>query len=353
LVLSGLQRNGPEIPAVVIHDQEVVVGTSIGVALFPRDGTAVDQLLKNADMALYQAKASGRRHYRLYQEELNIQLQQQKSLERELRCAVQNRQFVLHFQPQIELSAGQLVGVEALIRWDHPVHGLLPPDKFIPVAEQTGLIVPMTGWVLVEACAAAEAWRLQTGREVRIAVNLSPAQFHHRQNLAELVAATLRQTALPSRLLELEITEGVLLQHSAVNLEMLQQLKELGVRIGMDDFGTGYASLACLRRFPFDLIKIDRSFIRDLEHDTEAQAIVRAAVSLSRSLRMRCLAEGVETREQLQFLRLEGCTEVQGYYFSRPVPAEEIGRMLRQRGSPARGGAATPLGAGRPAAPVR
>ena len=169
---------------------------------------------------------------------------------------------------------------------------------------------------------------MQTGRDVRIAVNVSPAQFHHRQNLAELVAATLRQTELPAHLLELEITEGVLLQHTDANIDTLQQLKSLGVCIGMDDFGTGYASLACLRRFPFDLIKIDRSFIRDLEHDPEAQAIVRAAVSLSRSLRMRCLAEGVETREQLTFLQHEGCVEVQGYYFSRPVPAGDIGRML-------------------------
>ena len=317
-----------------IHDQEVVIGTSIGVSLFPRDGLAVEQLLKNSDMALYQAKASGRRSFKLFEEELNLQLQQQKMLERELRHAVQNGEFVLLFQPQIEVTAGQLVGVEALIRWAHPQHGLLSPDQFIPVAERTGLIVPMAGWVLAQACAAANRWRVRTGHEVRIAVNLSPAQFHHRQNLPELVAATLQQTELPSHLLELEITEGVLLQHTETNLEILQQLKQLGVRIGMDDFGTGYASLAALRRFPFDLIKIDRSFIRDVEHDPEARAIVRAAVSLSRSLRMRCLAEGVETREQLQFLQLEGCVEVQGYYFSRPVPDGEIGCMLARQSAP-------------------
>ena len=318
----------------VIHDQEVVIGASIGVSVFPRDGIQVEQLLKNADMALYQAKSSGRRSFRLFQEELNLQLQQQKSLERDLRQAVQNEEFVLHFQPQIEIDSDRLVGVEALIRWHHPALGLLAPDRFIPLAERTGLIVPITWWVLAQACAAAESWRIQTGYDVRIAVNLSPAQFHHRQNLVELVATTLRETELPSALLELEITEGVLLQHTEANLEILQQLKRLGVRIGMDDFGTGYASLACLRRFPFDLIKIDRSFIRDLEHDPEAQAIVRAAVSLSRSLRMRCLAEGVETREQLRFLQHEGCAEVQGFYFSRPVSAREIGRMLLQQAAP-------------------
>jgi diguanylate cyclase (GGDEF)-like protein/PAS domain S-box-containing protein len=312
----------------VVHDQEVVVGTSIGVSFFPRDGTKVEQLLKNADLALYQAKSSGRGNHRFFQEELNLQLQQQKALERELRQAVQQQQFVVHFQPQIEITAGRLVGVEALIRWHHPVLGLLAPDKFIPLAERTGLIVPIAEWVLGRACAAAEGWRVQTGHDVRIAVNLSPAQFHHRQNLAELVATALDRSELPPHLLELEITEGVLLQHTEANVDTLRQLKDLGVRIGMDDFGTGFASLACLRRFPFDLIKIDRSFIRDLERDPEAQAIVRAAVSLSRSLRMRCLAEGVETHEQLQFLNLEGCTEAQGYYFSRAVPAAEIGRLL-------------------------
>ena len=317
-----------------IHDQEVVIGTSIGVSLFPRDGVQVEQLLKNADLALYQAKSSGRRRYRLFQEELNVQLQLQKTLERELRHAVQRQQFILHYQPQIEIAGGRLVGVEALVRWHHPDRGLLGPDKFIPTAERTGLIVPIGQWVLAQACAAAEAWRAQCGHDIRIAVNLSPAQFHHRQDLAELVAATLRDSQLPASLLELEITEGVLLQHTDANLETLRQLKELGVCIGMDDFGTGYASLACLRRFPFDLIKIDRSFIRDLEHDPEAQAIVRAAVSLSRSLRMRCLAEGVETEEQLQFLELEGCVEVQGFYFSRPVSAGEIGRMLLRQPLP-------------------
>jgi diguanylate cyclase (GGDEF)-like protein/PAS domain S-box-containing protein len=311
-----------------IHDQEVVIGTSIGVSLYPRDGVQVEQLLKNADLALYQAKSSGRRRYRLFQEELNLQLQQQKTLERELRHAVQHAEFVLHYQPQIEITGGRMVGVEALIRWHHPDHGLLGPDRFIPAAERTGLIVPIAQWVLAQACATAEAWRAQTGRDVRIAVNLSPAQFHHRQDLAEFVSATLDDSQLPPSLLELEITEGVLLQHTSANLDTLRQLKELGVRIGMDDFGTGYASLACLRRFPFDLIKIDRSFIRDLEHDPEAQAIVRAAVSLSRSLRMRCLAEGVETEDQLRFLEREGCVEVQGFYFSRPVSAGEIGRML-------------------------
>ena len=318
----------------LIHDQEVVIGTSIGVSLFPRDGIQVEQLLKNADLALYQAKSSGRRRYRLFQEELNVQLQQQKTLERELRHAVQRQQFVLHYQPQIEIISGRLVGVEALVRWHHPGRGLLGPDRFIPTAERTGLIVPIGQWVLAQACAAAETWRAQCAHDIRIAVNLSPAQFHHRQDLAELVATTLRDSQLPPSLLELEITEGVLLQHTDANLDTLRQLKELGVRIGMDDFGTGYASLACLRRFPFDLIKIDRSFIRDLEHDPEAQAIVRAAVSLSRSLRMRCLAEGVETEEQLQFLKLEGCVEVQGFYFSRPVSGGEISRMLLRQPVP-------------------
>jgi diguanylate cyclase (GGDEF)-like protein len=312
----------------VVQDQEVVVGTSIGVSVFPRDGTRVEQLLKNADLALYQAKASGRGNHRFFQEELNLQLQRQKALERELRQAVQQQQFVIHFQPQIGITDGRLVGVEALIRWQHPSRGLLAPDQFIPLAERTGLIVPITEWVLGQACAAAEAWRARTGQDVRVAVNLSPAQFHHRQNLAELVATTLERSEFPAPLLELEITEGVLLQHTEANVDTLRRLKDLGVRIGMDDFGTGFASLACLRRFPFDLIKIDRSFIRDLERDPEAQAIVRAAVSLGRSLRMRCLAEGVETLEQLRFLEREGCSEAQGYYFSRAVPAAEIGRRL-------------------------
>ena len=312
----------------LVQEQEVIVGTSIGVSVYPRDGMKVEPLLKSADLALYQAKASGRRTHHFFEEELNLQLQRQKALERELRQAVQQEQFVIHFQPQMEIATGRLVGVEALIRWEHPARGLLMPDQFIPAAERTGLIVPIAEWVLSRACAIAEAWRVETGHAVRIAVNLSPAQFHYRQNLVELVATALQESGLPPCRLELEITEGVLLQHSEANLETLRHLKELGVCIGMDDFGTGFASLACLRRFPFDLIKIDRSFIRDLERASEAQAIVRAAVSLGRSLRMRCLAEGVETLEQLRFLEHEGCSEAQGFYFSRAVSESEIRQQL-------------------------
>jgi diguanylate cyclase (GGDEF)-like protein len=303
-----------------LDGQEVQVGASVGVAL----ATAGDsgQLLQNADLALYRAKAEGRGTVRFFADEMNVRLRQRKALEHDLRRALAESQLELHYQPQIDLDELRVVGVEALLRWNHPERGMVPPSNFVPLAEETGLILPLGEWVLRTACARAGAWP-----GLRLAINLSPAQFRQ-AGLAELVARTLRETGLEPSRLELEITEGVLLHDTEATLATLAALRSLGVRIAMDDFGTGYSSLSYLRRFPFDKIKIDRSFVAHLGAP-DADAIVRAIISLGRALGMRANAEGVETAEQAARLRAEGCEEVQGFHFGRPVPPAVIDGLVR------------------------
>ena len=298
-----------------IDGQEVIVGTSIGVALAPGDGEDPDQLLKNADMALYRAKAEGRGTFRFFEAEMDARLQTRRRLEMELRKAVTQGEFEVYYQPMVDLNDNQVTGFEALIRWNHPERGLVPPNDFIPVAEDIGLICPIGEWVLRQACAEAMTWP----QHIRIAVNLSPSQF--RKTLVPSVINALASTGLDPSRLELEITESVLLQNNETTMSILRQLHDLGIRISMDDFGTGYSSLSYLQSFPFDKIKIDRLFVADLESRSDRAAIVRALAGLGKNLGMRTTAEGVETREQLDWLRAEGCTEVQGYFFSRPRPA--------------------------------
>jgi diguanylate cyclase (GGDEF)-like protein len=307
-----------------IAGHQIVIGTSIGIAFAPQDGADPDQLLKCADLALYRAKQDGRGIYRLFHAEMDAQMQARRLLELDLRLALRTEQFEMFYQPLVDLHAGVVDGCEALLRWRHPERGLIAPDQFIPLAEEIGLIVPLGEWVLRQACGAMASWP----GAMRVAVNLSPAQFKSR-NLVAAVAEALRESGLPADRLELEITETVMLNDTDATLETLHQLQALGVCIAMDDFGTGYSSLSYLRRFPFDRIKIDQSFVRDMCSKQDCGAIIRAVTGLSNELGMATTAEGVETREQLDALTKAGCSEVQGYLFSRPVPADSIPDALR------------------------
>jgi diguanylate cyclase (GGDEF)-like protein len=306
-----------------LDGHQVVIGASLGIAIAPTDARDPDQLLKNADMALYRAKADGRNTYRFFEQEMDARMQARRTLEIDLRKALANDEFELYYQPVVTLKTGQVGSFEALLRWHHPERGMVPPLEFIPLAEETALIVPLGEWVLRKACAEAATWSQAIG----VAVNLSPVQFKSRHLMSAVIAA-LAISGLPPQRLELEITETVLLQDSEATLATLHQLRSLGVRISMDDFGTGYSSLSYLRSFPFDKIKIDRSFVRDVLSKDGCAAIVRAVAVLGTSLGMETTAEGVETQEQLDYLRREGCTEVQGFLFSKPRPAGEVGKML-------------------------
>ena len=306
-----------------IQGHQVVGGTSIGIAVAPIDGTDPDRLMRNADMALYRAKEDGRAVYRFFEQQMDARMQARRAMELDLRKALALGQFEAFYQPLVRLDTNTVSSFEALLRWHNPEHGLVPPADFIPLAEEIGLINPIGAWVLKQACAEAMKWP----GGIRVAVNLSPVQFKGGTLVLDVLAA-LGASSLPAERLELEITESVLLQDTESTLATLNQLKELGVRISMDDFGTGYSSLAYLRKFPFDKIKIDRSFIRDLADKPDSIAIVRAVAGLGSTLGMSTTAEGVETEDQLEQLRREGCTEVQGYLFSRPLPASQIAALL-------------------------
>jgi len=308
-----------------LDGHQVVVGVSVGIAIAPADGKQPDALMKNADLALYRAKADGGGIYRFFEVDMDARMQARRLLELDLRKAIVNHEFELYYQPIIDLKTGQITSCEALVRWHHPERGMLAPLEFIPLAEETGIIVPLGEWVLRQACAEAIRWPEQ----VTIAVNLSPAQFKSR-NLVQIVADALATSGLPAERLELEITELVLLQENEGAFAILHQLRNLGIRIAMDDFGTGYSSLGYLRSFPFDKIKIDQSFIRDLPAKEDSVAIVRAVVGLSSSLGITTTAEGVETKEQLASLTAEGCTEFQGFLFSQPRPAAEVEHILAE-----------------------
>jgi diguanylate cyclase (GGDEF)-like protein len=302
---------------------QVTVELSIGIALAPGDGLDPDRLLKNADMALYRAKSDGHGLYRFFEPEMDARMQARRRLEIDLRRALALEEFEVYYQPLITLKTERISGFEALLRWHHPERGMVQPMEFIPVAEEIGLIGQIGAWVLKRACLEAATWP----HDIHIAVNLSPAQFRHRAVVLDVIAA-LGASGLPARRLEVEITEAVLLRDTESNIGVLEELRNLGVRISMDDFGTGYSSLAYLQKFPFDKIKIDRSFVNELDRP-ESIAIIRAVTGLGSSLGMKTIAEGVETEQQLQTLKVEGCTEVQGYLFSRPVPAAQAALLLR------------------------
>jgi len=302
-----------------VAGHQVVIGTSIGIALVPSDGLDTDQILRSADMALYRAKADGRGMFRFFEPEMDARMQVRRTLELDLRRALLKSEFELFYQPLVSLKTNQVSGFEALLRWNHPTQGIVHPSDFIPVAEETGLIVPLGEWAIRNACLEAVEWP----NDIKVAVNLSPVQFKNK-GLTSTVASALAHSGLSPRRLELEITESVLLLESHTTLSILHQLRELGVKISMDDFGTGYSSLSYLRSFPFDKIKIDQSFVRDLSERADSIAIIRAVSGLGRNLGMATTAEGVETVEQLAQLRLEGCSEVQGYLFSKPTQALNV-----------------------------
>jgi predicted signal transduction protein with EAL and GGDEF domain len=307
----------------IVQGHQMIIGTSIGISVAPDDGSDPDQLLKNADMALYRAKADGRGTYRFFETGMDARAQARRLLELDLRAALLRGEFEVYYQPIHDLNSDQIVCFEALVRWNHPHRGMIQPTDFIALAEETGLIVPIGNWVLRKACTDAAVW----SQNVSVAVNLSPAQFKNRDLVPSVIAA-LSASGLAANRLELEITESVLLQESEATLATLHKLRDFGVRISMDDFGTGYSSLSYLRSFPFDKIKIDRSFVHELASRGDSMAIVRAVTGLGKSLGISTTAEGVETKEQLALLRLEGCTEVQGYLFGQPRPAAEVENML-------------------------
>ena len=298
---------------------QVIIGTSIGVAAAPHDGADADQLLKNADLALYKAKAEGRNGYRFFKEEMEIEARCRHALQYELRSALTNHEFEIHYQPVLAAATRKTIGLEALIRWNHPERGLVAPGQFIPLAEEIGLIVPLGDWIMRRACADAAGWP----SHIKLAVNLSPAQFRN-SNLVEIVTRALVDSGLPPERLELEITESVLLQKNTSIVATLHELKSLGISIVLDDFGTGYSSFGYLRMFPFDKIKIDRSFIGDLSERADCAAIVCAVTGLGRGLNIVTTAEGVETEEQFGLVRAAGVDEVQGFLFSRPRPLSQI-----------------------------
>jgi diguanylate cyclase (GGDEF)-like protein len=295
------------------------IATSIGIALAPEHGIDVDQLIKSADLALYKAKSEGRNAYRLFEAAMGAVAQARHTLEIDLRNALARDEFTLHYHPIIDIRTGEIANVEALIRWDHPERGRIAPADFIPVAEETGLINPIGEWVLRRACVEAASWPLH----VKVAVNLSPVQFR-RGNLAGVIRGILTETGFPPQRLMLEITESVLMEGSAENLGTLHELERLGISIVLDDFGTGYSSLSYLRMFPFDQIKIDRSFVSELSNNADCAAIVTAVASLGRSLGVETAAEGIETEDQLVLVRASGCTHAQGFLFGQPCPASEL-----------------------------
>ncbi|MDF0518209.1 EAL domain-containing protein [Bradyrhizobium yuanmingense] len=308
-----------------IDDHQIVIGVSIGISLSPQDGSNPDELLKNADLALYRAKADGRGTYRFFETGMDARAQARRLLEMDLRAALHRDEFEVYYQPIREVASGRVVAFEALLRWNHPQRGLIAPISFIPLAEETGLIVQLGEFVLRSACTDAATWP----DDVDVAVNLSPVQFKS-PNLIAAVTEALALSGLGARRLELEITESVLLQNSEATLTTLHELRAMGVRISLDDFGTGYSSLSYLRSFPFDKIKIDRSFVSELATREDSMAIIRAVTSLGRSLGIVTTAEGVENDAQLELLRREGCTQAQGYLFSKPRPASDVAIMLER-----------------------
>jgi diguanylate cyclase (GGDEF)-like protein len=309
-----------------IQGRHIVIGTSIGIAIAPGDGTNPDVLLKNADMALYLAKGEGRGTHRFFEGEMDKRLQARHALELDLRKAIASGEFELYYQPIIDLQSGKVTCFEALLRWNHPERGMISPLEFIPLAEETGLILPLGEWVLRTACQQASKWPKQIG----VAVNLSATQFKGR-NIVQIAVNALAMSGLAADRLDLEITESVLLQDEANTLAILHQLREIGVQISMDDFGTGYSSLAYLRNFPFDRLKIDRSFVRDMLVRKDCRAIVRAVAGLARSLGITTIIEGIETKEQLETAQADGCDLGQGYIFSKPMPEREIAAFLAKR----------------------
>ena len=311
-----------------IDQHDLYITSSIGLSVYPDDGLDAETLIKNADTAMYQAKENGRQSYQFFKSAMNVRAVERQSIEESLRRAVERGEFTVHYQPKINLRTREITGAEALIRWTHPVRGPVPPAQFIPIAEDCGLILPIGQWVLGEACKQARTW-LDAGLSLKtMAVNISAMEFRD-DNFLTNVFATLKDTGLSPRALELELTESVLMKRAESAASVLKTLRASGVQVAVDDFGTGYSSLSYLRKFPIDALKIDQSFIRQITTVSDEIAIVTAIISLGRSLKLRVVAEGVETQKELEFLQAHHCDEAQGYYFSHPVPAPEFAQLLR------------------------
>jgi diguanylate cyclase (GGDEF)-like protein len=315
---------------VLLGAKEFFVTCSIGVAVYPGDAAAADSLIEHADIAMYRAKKLGRNNFQFYTPAMNEESQERVRIESALRNALERKEFVLHYQPQVDLKTGRIVGMEALIRWQHPELGMVPPGRFIGIAEETGLIVPIGAWVMRTAAAQNKAWQDAGLGQLRVAVNLSARQFAA-ADLVPGIERVLLETGLDPACLELELTESLFMSDVTPAVELLHRMKALGVQLSIDDFGTGYSSFSYLSRFPIDVLKIDRSFVNDLHVDANDAAIVASIIALAHNLRLSVIAEGVETVEQLDYLRHQGCDEMQGYYFSRPLPELEFEQLLRQQ----------------------
>jgi diguanylate cyclase (GGDEF)-like protein len=313
-----------------LEGSDIYVTASIGITLYPDDSADQDTLIKNADAAMYRAKEAGRNSYQFYTSGMNARAVETLSLESNLRRALERSEFLLHFQPKASVAGGHIIGTEALLRWQHPERGLVSPGEFMPVLEETGLIVPAGNWVLRSVCSQIKAWERQGIELLPVAVNLSARQFIAR-DFGPMIRRLLEEHKIDPVLLELEITESSLMTNTEDAARTLEYLSSLGVGLAIDDFGTGYSSLSYLKRFPLDALKIDRSFVRDLTTDVDDATITRAVISMAHNLSLKVIAEGVETEAQLAFLAEHGCDQIQGYYFSRPLPADECGEWLKQK----------------------
>ncbi|MCF8042911.1 MAG: EAL domain-containing protein [Desulfarculaceae bacterium] len=338
LLLVGIQE--PEYAAVVaqrvlddlanpyrLRGRRFYLSASVGITMFPDDGSEAEALLSNADMAMYRAKSAGRNNYKLFTPALNDQVQRRMSLETALRQAIGNHEFLVHYQPKVELAQGRVVGMEALVRWERPGHGLVNPGEFIPLAEDTGQIVAIGRWVLEQACRQAKAWHDSGHHDLVVSVNLSPRQFQQK-DLVPMVTETLGASGLDAGNLELEVTESMVMSSVDDAIVTLGELSDLGLRLSMDDFGKGYSNLYYLKHFPMDTLKIDRSFVRDVATQRDDASIVDTIINMSRSLGLKVIAEGVEDTDQLRFLRERSCDQMQGFLFSRPLPSDQISNML-------------------------
>ena len=311
----------------MIGVHELHVSLSIGIAVYPGDGKSAETLMQNADAAMYHAKVIGRNNFQFFKMEMNERAMHRSLIEASLRRAIKQKEFSLYYQPKVDIASGSIIGAEALIRWNDPKRGLVLPDEFLAIAEECGLIVPIGGWVLREACNQLRTWLRAGLKIIPVAINISAAEFKHKFFL-DAIAQALRESGIPPYYLEIELTETILMRDAEFSVGLLQALKQKGVQIAIDDFGTGYSSLSYLKRFPVDTIKIDQSFMRDLGQDTDNATIVSAIIAMARNLKQSVLGEGVETAEQLSFLRNHRCNEAQGNYLSEPLPAEEFARLL-------------------------
>jgi diguanylate cyclase (GGDEF)-like protein len=341
VLLEDVQK--PEVAAVVakrvqdaiarsynLNGHEVYVTPSIGIAIFPRDGHDVEELLKNADTAMYHAKAVGKNNFQFYSEQMNVLATTRLKLEGKLRKALACNEMELFYQPQIDLATGEVVSVEALLRWDEPELGMVSPVEFIPIAEETGMIIELGEWVLNEACRQNKEWQDAGYTPIRVAVNLSSMQFIQR-DLSMKVAKALKNSRLNPKFLELEITESVIMRNVNETITALNDFKDMGISISVDDFGTGYSSLNYLKRFPLDNLKVDRAFVKDIPDNEDDVTITSAIIALAQSLGLGVVAEGVETESQLEFLEQHGCELAQGYFFSKPIPAGQLVNFLRHQ----------------------